>query len=63
MVIGKYNFFCSILCYLLTMNNCVKLHKGSNKGVYCIYPHFQAIKEGIFAFTVDKCFKYVFGRW
>ena len=36
------------------MNNCGKLREGSNDGVNWMLPQFQAIKETIVAFIINK---------
>ena len=41
----EIDFFHSMSCYVLTMNNSVKVREGSNEGADWMFPQFQAIKE------------------
>ena len=50
----KIEMFHSMACYVLTMNNFGKLREGCNEGVDWMFPQFQAIKETIFAFSINK---------
>ena len=50
----EIEFFHSMACYVLKMNNCGKLQKGSNEGVDCMLPHFQAIKKTSVYFSINK---------
>ena len=36
----KIDYFHSMTCYALTMNNCEKVREGSNWGDDCILPQF-----------------------
>ena len=53
----EMEFFHSIACYVLTMNNCGKLWEGSNYGVDWVLPQFQEFKETSVAFRINKMFQ------
>ena len=50
----QIDFFRSMACYSLTMNNCGKLREGSNWGSDWIFPQFQSIKYNSVSFTINK---------
>ena len=49
----KVDFFHSMKCYALTMNNCVKVQEGYNVGSDQIFSQVQAIKETSVALTIN----------
>ena len=50
----EIEFFHSMVCYILKMNDCGKLQEGSNDNVDWMFPQFQEIKETSVAFSTNK---------
>ena len=49
----RIEFLHSMACYVLTMNNCVKVREGSYEGSEWMFPQFQAIKDNSVAFSIN----------
>ena len=58
----QINLFCSMTCYVLTMNNFGKVCEGYNKVVDWMLPTFQSIKEMSIAFTINKMLEFFVGN-
>ena len=50
----EIDFFHSMACYVLTMNNCGYLRGGSNEVVEWMFLQFLEIKETSVAFSINK---------
>ena len=50
----KINYFHSMACYVLKMNNCGKVREGYNGGADWIFLHFQAIKDNSVVLTINE---------
>ena len=58
----EIDFFHSMECYVLTMNNCVKVRKGSYEGADWMFRQFQAIKYTSVSFTINKTLQVCIGK-
>ena len=50
----KIDYFHSMACYALTMENCGKVREGYIGGADWIFPQFQAIKDNSVVLTINK---------
>ena len=58
----RIDFFYSMSCYALTMNNCGKVGELSNEGADWIFPQFQEIKETSVVLTINKILRVYVGN-
>ena len=58
----EIDFFHSMACYVLTMNNCARVREGYNEGDDYMFPQFQAIKYTSVVFTINKMLQVCIGE-